>query len=151
MLQEVKNSKNAIIQMFITNYIFEEEYNFIMKTTFPYLNPHFAYLKNTIHLYKSLIFVARQMKIFNNKFYIYATNINFVDTCFESKKRYSNNTTTQITSEPKNSIYSKLFVTYQNVLENTNKKFKNKGLLSINSNNTYDNSKSTLSTDYQLL
>ncbi|CAG8503603.1 11753_t:CDS:2, partial [Scutellospora calospora] len=98
MLQEVKNSENAIIQTFITDYIFGEEY-----------------------------------------------------TCFESKKRYSDNMTTQITSTPKNSIRSKLFVTHQNVLENTNKKFENEDLPSVNSDNFHDSFGSTSLTDSQLL
>ncbi|CAG8452486.1 1587_t:CDS:2, partial [Scutellospora calospora] len=151
MLQEVKNSENAIIQTFITDYIFGEECNFIVKTTFLYLNPCFAYLKNTVCPHESLIFVAEQMEIFNNEFYVYATDINFVDTCFESKKRYFDNTTTQITSTPKNSIHSKLFVTHQNVLKNTNEKFENKGLPLVNSDNFHDSSRSTSSTNSQLL
>ncbi|CAG8785255.1 28921_t:CDS:1, partial [Racocetra persica] len=131
MLQEVKSNENAILQTLITDYI-GEEYNFIVKITFLYLNPHFVHLKNTVQAQELLIFVVEQMEIFNNEFYVYATEINFVNTHFESKKESINNIT-QATSAPKNLIHSKLFVMHQNISEN-----KNKTLKSIDSSDNFE-------------
>ncbi|CAG8447340.1 5674_t:CDS:2 [Scutellospora calospora] len=97
------------------------------------LNDENAIIQNTIRPYELLIFVVRQMEIFSNDFYVYTTDINFIDTCFD--KKILDNSMSQIVSVSENSVCSKLLVTYRNISESAKEKEES---FTSNSNDAYD-------------
>ncbi|CAG8700001.1 21334_t:CDS:1, partial [Dentiscutata erythropus] len=65
---------------------FGQEHNFTVKVVFSHYNYHLTCLKDSIRSQESLIFVVGQLEIIGNKFYIYANDINYVNTWFSNKK-----------------------------------------------------------------
>ncbi|CAG8695110.1 5383_t:CDS:2, partial [Cetraspora pellucida] len=63
-IQEVSmkiNNENAIVNVLVNDYA-EQSYNFTVKTVFPYCNPRFKHLMNSIRSNESVLFVVGQME-----------------------------------------------------------------------------------------
>ncbi|CAG8613831.1 28402_t:CDS:2 [Dentiscutata erythropus] len=99
-----------------------QEYNFIMKVVFSYYNLRLTRVKDTIRPQELLIFVVGQLEIIKNEFYIYAKDINYVDTRFSSKKKFFDRDISCNSSLSKSSIRSKLLVTHKNIVGDSEEK-----------------------------
>ncbi|CAG8546185.1 3855_t:CDS:2 [Diversispora eburnea] len=75
----IGNDENTVLSVFNSDYV-DQDFNFIVKIVFQHLNSWFAHLKSTIHLQDSFIFVVGQMEVIDNDFYVYAKDINFINT-----------------------------------------------------------------------
>ncbi|CAG8781932.1 13995_t:CDS:2, partial [Gigaspora rosea] len=86
------------------------------------------------------------MEILNNEFFVYTTDINYVDICFE-KKNFFSNTMPQTTSG--SLIQLKLLATYQNVSGNSKEKSENEVASSMHSSSFHDRPEFVSSNDSQ--
>ncbi|CAG8777946.1 6426_t:CDS:2, partial [Racocetra persica] len=102
---------------------------------------------DTIHPQESLVFVVGQLEIIDNEFYVYAKNINYVDTKFIVKKKWFKSGSQKF-SASQNSIWSKLLATHQNISENSKDNLERETLSSVNSGDFVD--KSEMSCSYSL-
>ncbi|CAG8769216.1 19583_t:CDS:2, partial [Dentiscutata erythropus] len=102
--------------------------SFIMKVVFLSHDLCLAHLKNKIHFQESLIFVVGQMEIFANEFYVYAKDINYVDTDFIVKNKGLEN------NLPSNPIVTQ---------SNLKNKSENNNSASVNLHNFEDKSESS--------
>ncbi|CAG8613888.1 23465_t:CDS:2 [Dentiscutata erythropus] len=117
--QEMPNEVNddVIISTLVTDYA-GQEYNFFLKVVFSRYVSQFSYLKSNMHPQESLIFVVSQLEIINNELYVYARDINYVDTQFNNKKNVIfDRGVPQVSSASKNSVRSRLLVTHRNVAD----------------------------------
>src|SRR6185436_20903240 len=112
----LENDENAIFNVLISDYT-GQDVKFVIKIVFQHLNSRFAHLKNTIRPQDSLIFVVGQMEIIDNDFYVYAKDINFVNTQFSSKQKSLDNSLYNSSSTAVNATRSKLIATHRNVVE----------------------------------
>ncbi|CAG8690004.1 25877_t:CDS:2 [Dentiscutata erythropus] len=71
---------------------------------------------------ESLVFVVGQLEIIENEFYVYAKAINYINMRFSSKKRYLDGDVSHDSVACKSSIRSKLLVTYQNIVGDSEEK-----------------------------
>ncbi|CAG8598007.1 5473_t:CDS:2, partial [Diversispora eburnea] len=129
MPNEVKD--DIIVKISVSDYV-RQECHFIVRVVFPCHNSCFSHLKDTIHFQESLAFVVGQMEIIDNKFYMYAKDINYINTHFIKKKSYEDNLS-QSSLASQNNVRSKLMITHQNIAENLENKLGRDNLLSISS------------------
>ncbi|CAG8505609.1 4841_t:CDS:2, partial [Cetraspora pellucida] len=108
---EIENTENSIIEILVSDYI-GQPYNYTIKVAFPHNNPRFKHLKTTIRPQESTIFVIGQMEIIDNEFYVYANDINYINTNFVTKKKEPNADNTELSSSP---TRSKLLNVHQNM------------------------------------
>ncbi|CAG8598394.1 18058_t:CDS:2, partial [Cetraspora pellucida] len=113
----VVNDKNAIFKVIVSNYV-GQNYDFIIKVIFPYSNSWFSNLNNTICLLNSLIFVVGQMEIIDDDFYIYAKEVNYINTYFSSKQNVFEIDSSNL-FKITNSTRLKLLSTHRNITENS--------------------------------
>src|SRR6185369_11380292 len=87
--QDMPNEINdeTVINTLVTDYS-GQEHNFIMRVVFSSHNLRLMHLKDIIRPQESLIFVVGQMEIIDNEFYVYAKDVNFVNTRFVAKRRF---------------------------------------------------------------
>ncbi|RIB27142.1 hypothetical protein C2G38_2161317 [Gigaspora rosea] len=91
--EEVKNTENAIIKTLVNDYTTQEN-NFTVNIIYAYFNTRFKHFKNLVRPGESLLFVIGQPEIIQNEFYVDAKEIS-----------------------------SKLLLTHQNILEESEKHF----------------------------
>ncbi|CAG8805775.1 12873_t:CDS:1 [Racocetra persica] len=138
---KIEYTENSIIEIFVSDYI-GQPYNYTIKVAFPYDNPRFKHFKTTIHSQESTIFVIGQMEIIDNEFYIYANDINFVNTNFITRKKEPNIDNIKLSSSP---TRSKLLSVYQNMAKTSKLSQTHSSLPTLNnpenitSNNLYEN------------
>ncbi|RIB20726.1 hypothetical protein C2G38_2035006 [Gigaspora rosea] len=115
--QEVQNvvKEDAVVQLSVSDYV-SQEVNFNVKVVFPCRSTRFAYVKDNIQPGVSLLFIVGQVEIIKNEFYIYARDINCVDTLFISKKNVIDRSSSHGSSF-KNLVRSKLLATHVNFAE----------------------------------
>ncbi|RIB25116.1 hypothetical protein C2G38_2166755 [Gigaspora rosea] len=137
--QEVphKIKDNFIFNILINDYV-GKECNFIMKVVFPSHDSCFAHLKDKIRSQESLVFVVGQMEIIVNEFYIYAKDINYVDTNSIVKNRGFENSLNQSSSVSHSSVRSKLLATHQDIFDNSKDKIGNEASASVDSRDFMD-------------
>lgn len=114
-LRLLVNDDNAIFNVLINDYA-GQEHNFIVKVVFLHKNSRFLHLKTMIHQQASLVFVIGQLEVIDNNFYIYAKDINFIDTQLLSKQKTLDN---HNSCESVSTIHLKLLFTHQNVIDNS--------------------------------
>ncbi|CAG8667050.1 6952_t:CDS:2, partial [Gigaspora rosea] len=124
------NDDNDIFDLLINDYA-GQEYNFIVKIVFPHSNSSFLHLKTKIHQQASLVFVVGQLEVIDNNFYVYAKEINFIDTELSPKQQIFDN---RNSSEAVNTIRSKLLSTHKNVIDDSKESSKVKSLPSTSTN-----------------
>ncbi|CAG8847001.1 21266_t:CDS:1, partial [Racocetra persica] len=95
---------------------------------FPCRNAWFTYVKDNIRPRESIIFAVSQLEIIRNEFYVYARDINCIDTQFISKKNVFDRGILYGSSSSKNTVRFKLLVTHQNFAECLKDKSENRGL-----------------------
>ncbi|CAG8674078.1 5460_t:CDS:2, partial [Cetraspora pellucida] len=113
----IGSNENAIFNVSISDYV-GQSYDFIVKVVFPNSNSRFGNLKNTIRSQNSLIFIVGQMEIIDDDFYVYAKEINSIDTHFLFKQNVFSNNESSNVSELANTTRSKLLSTHRNIIEN---------------------------------
>ncbi|CAG8574749.1 1104_t:CDS:2 [Gigaspora rosea] len=154
--QEVphKIKDNFIFNILINDYV-GKECNFIMKVVFPSHDSCFAHLKDKIRSQESLVFVVGQMEIIVNEFYIYAKDINYVDTNSIVKNRGFENSLNQSSSVSHSSVRSKLLATHQDIFDNSKDKIGNEAsasykpeLRSYSSKREQNDVESSVNTEY---
>ncbi|RHZ83351.1 hypothetical protein Glove_97g74 [Diversispora epigaea] len=121
---------DTVINTLVTDYS-GQEYNFIMKVVFSCHNLRMASLKNIVRPQESLIFVVGQLEIIENEFYVYAKDVNCIDTRFVNKKRFFESNVPRDVLASRNSAHTKLLVTHQNI-GNLEKKSKSETLVDSN-------------------
>ena len=84
MPSEVKD--DVIFKIMVTDYV-GQDCDFVVNVVFQSNNPRLAHLKDTVRPRESLIFVVGQMEIVGNEFYVYAKDVNYIDTRFVIKKK----------------------------------------------------------------
>src|SRR6185436_1791226 len=131
---------DTIIDTLVTDYS-GQEYNFIMKVVFSCHNSRMASLKNIVRPQESLIFVVGQLEIIENEFYVYAKDVNCIDTRFVNKKRFFESNVPRDVLASRNSARTKLLVTHQNI---GNLEKKSKSETSVDSNNFESNTELNL-------
>ncbi|CAG8491395.1 17261_t:CDS:2, partial [Cetraspora pellucida] len=89
----LENDENAIFNVIINDYT-GQDCNFMVKVVFPHFNSRFSYLKNTIRLQESLVFIVGQLE-----------------------RRIFDDSSSKLT-EVINTTWSKLLSTYRNINEN---------------------------------
>lgn len=115
---EIKNTESSVIEMLISDYI-AQPYNYIIKVVFPHSNTQFKHLKTSIRPHESILFVIGQLEIIDNEFYVYAREINYVDTHLSTKKKDNEINNNEITLLSTNTTRSKLLYIHQNVAKNS--------------------------------
>ncbi|CAG8500019.1 14261_t:CDS:2 [Gigaspora rosea] len=113
-LPRVIDNESAIFDVSVCDYV-GKEIKFVVKIVFQYAISRFAHLKNTIRPHDSLVFVIGQLEVIVNEFYIYAKDINFVNTQFLSTQKSSTNSSLTHSFEAASVVRSKLIATHHNV------------------------------------
>jgi len=110
----IGNTDNSIIEMLITDHI-SQDHEYTIYIVFPHSNPRFEHLKTSIQPQESIIFVVGQMEVIDNKFYVNAKDITYVNVNILKK---NSEPTYQIQSTSTNSTRSKLLQIHQSVTKN---------------------------------
>ncbi|KAF0525596.1 hypothetical protein F8M41_014415 [Gigaspora margarita] len=118
LLCALRNDENAIFKVIISNYA-RQEYNFIIKVIFLHNNLQFINLKSSIHLLNLIVFIVGQIKVFDNNFYIYAKDINYVNTHFSPKPNVSNDIDLNNSSDVANMTHAKLLSIHCDIVRNS--------------------------------
>ncbi|CAG8486509.1 28155_t:CDS:2 [Dentiscutata erythropus] len=87
----LENSEDAIFNVFVTDHVLGQEWNYVVEVVFPHFNPRFTHLKTLVRPEESLVFVVGQMEVIHNDFYIYARDINLIDINRLKRKIFDNN------------------------------------------------------------
>ncbi|RHZ73235.1 hypothetical protein Glove_232g139 [Diversispora epigaea] len=118
--QDMPNEINdeTVINTLVTDYS-GQEHNFIIRVVFSSHNLRLMHLKDIIRPQESLIFVVGQMEIIDNEFYVYAKDVNFVNTRFVARKRFFDSSLSWDSLVPKNSVWTKLLAAHRNIVENS--------------------------------
>ncbi|CAG8566431.1 6425_t:CDS:2, partial [Cetraspora pellucida] len=82
---EFGDNENAVIEVLVTDYM-RRDYNFIIKVVFPHLSPQFKSLMSIVRPGESIVFVVGQMEFIDRELYMYAHDINCIDTHFIKKR-----------------------------------------------------------------
>ncbi|CAG8589465.1 21671_t:CDS:2 [Dentiscutata erythropus] len=110
---EIRNTKDSVIETLISDYV-GQPCSYKVKVVFPCDNSRFNHLKTTIHPQESLIFVIGQMEIISDEFYVYANDINYINTYFVPKNKEHIN----VELSSPNLMRSKLLNVHQNATNN---------------------------------
>ncbi|RIB07702.1 hypothetical protein C2G38_2252460 [Gigaspora rosea] len=98
-VKAVPNDENAVVKVSTNDYT-TQNVNFVVNIVFPYTNSRFQHFKTSIRPTESLLFVVGELEIIKDNIYIYAKDINYVETHIEVKKQVfdSNNSQTSTMS-----------------------------------------------------
>ncbi|CAG8507793.1 4217_t:CDS:2 [Racocetra persica] len=88
-------------------YIVDNDRNVIFK---------FINLKSLVRLLNSLVFVVRQMEVFDNDFYVYTKDINYVNTHFSPKLSTFDSSNSNNYSDISNMTWAQLLSIYHNII-----------------------------------
>ncbi|CAG8839594.1 35582_t:CDS:2, partial [Racocetra persica] len=119
---DFKHGENAIVKVMVTDYS-RRDYNFIVIVVFQYLESRFKGLTSHIRPSETVVFVVGQLEFIDNDIYVYAQDINWVDTRFNIKKREYEISKGEILSSTK-STRSKLLSIHQNISKGSEETFK---------------------------
>ncbi|CAG8568634.1 3179_t:CDS:2 [Racocetra persica] len=118
MPSEIRHTENSIIELLISDHLLQQHYNYIIKVVFPHIS-QFKHFKTSVRPHESIIFVIGQLEIIDDEFYVYARELNFVDTFATKKKVHetNNHEITLITTT--NTTRSKLLYAHKNTTNNS--------------------------------
>ncbi|CAG8775840.1 18471_t:CDS:1 [Dentiscutata erythropus] len=83
---KIKDTEESVIETLISDYI-SQPYNYTVKVVFPHDNSQFKHFKTTIRPQELIILIVGQIEIIANELYVYANDINFINTHFITKKK----------------------------------------------------------------
>ncbi|RIB11619.1 hypothetical protein C2G38_2202953 [Gigaspora rosea] len=110
----IGNTDNSIIEMLITDHI-SQYHKYTINVVFSHTNPRFENLKTSIQPQESMIFVVGQMEVIDNKFYVNAKDITYININILKKNSEPNNKVQLISTT---STRSKLLQIHQSVTKN---------------------------------
>ncbi|CAG8558594.1 18940_t:CDS:2 [Dentiscutata erythropus] len=113
-LLRVIDDESTVFDVLVNDYV-GQEVNFVVKIVFDYSNSRLTHFKSTIHLQDSLVFIVGQLEVIANDFYIYAKDINYINTQFLLKSKSSVGSNSYNRSENESAVRSRLIATYHNV------------------------------------
>ncbi|CAG8781584.1 4586_t:CDS:1 [Racocetra fulgida] len=111
----IDNTQNSVIEMLISDYI-SQDYKYAIYVVFPHDNPRFEHFKTSIQPQESIIFVVGQIEVIDNKFYVSAKDITYININILKKNSDSEH---QVQSIPPNSTRSKLLHIHQSITKNS--------------------------------
>ncbi|CAG8816638.1 449_t:CDS:1 [Dentiscutata erythropus] len=136
---EIKDTGESVIEMLISDYI-SQPHNYTVKVVFSHDKFRFKHFKTTICPQESIIFIVGQMEIIANKLYVYANDINFINTHFITKKKELSDTELPSTNPIPNPTRYKLLNVYQTITQNSEVDSEN-NLLSLKCKRSNENVK----------
>ncbi|CAG8481249.1 9194_t:CDS:2 [Scutellospora calospora] len=116
---DFKNREDSVIKVSVTDYS-RQDYNFVVNVVFQYLDSCFKGLASFIRPKETLVFIVGQIEFIENDIYVYAQDINCVNTYFNNKKREYDIKNEEIPSST-NSARSKLLSIHKDISKHAKK------------------------------
>ncbi|RIB05554.1 hypothetical protein C2G38_2047510 [Gigaspora rosea] len=112
-IPEEIDGESAMFKLSVNNYA-GKNYSFVIHVVFPCNSSQFKYLMSSLCPNESILFIVGHIEVIQEDLYVYAAYVSFVEFNSAVKRKASNLSSSQTTSEVYRSVRSKLLTAHQN-------------------------------------